>query len=186
MRTQAALISSVLVLGLVFANAANSRPDFPKTAEDVLSADCLLPEQVRKLVFMNLFFSPRRPAHFPTVVSCWDAASDLKWPVALPNWHADCSHHFDTENLSQNHPHNAPLRPVLGHSVAAMDAPTDQSHREGKCSLIAAFRPADGMPSGRESSPFAPRTPRTHLPCRIRVTARLVFVHSLPHYYDGV
>jgi|GEM_PF-957126 len=56
------LISSISLLGLLFAQASDSKQEFPKTAEDVLIVDCLLPGQVRKLGRINSFLSPRRPA----------------------------------------------------------------------------------------------------------------------------
>ncbi len=62
MKQRFTLISSISLLGLLFAATSNAKPDFPKTAEDVLIVDCLLPGQVRKLGRINSFLSPRRPA----------------------------------------------------------------------------------------------------------------------------
>ena len=50
------------LIGLAAAWPVNAKPDFPKTAEDVLIVDCLLPGQVRKLGRINAFLSQRRPA----------------------------------------------------------------------------------------------------------------------------
>ena len=60
--TRICLISSISLLGLVVALPASSKSAFPKTAEDVLIVDCLLPGQVRKLGRINSFLSQRRPA----------------------------------------------------------------------------------------------------------------------------
>ena len=62
MKTRCILIASISSLGLLFALPSNAKPDFPKTAEDVLIVDCLLPGQVRKLGRMNSFLSQRCPA----------------------------------------------------------------------------------------------------------------------------
>ena len=56
------LSTSISLIGLIFAGDSNAKPDFPKTAEDVLIVDCLLPGQIRKLGRNNSFLSQRRPA----------------------------------------------------------------------------------------------------------------------------
>ena len=76
MKTRFTLVSSISVLGLLFAGGANAKTDFPKTAEDVLIVDCLLPGQVRKLGRISSFLSQRRPARLSqfecAVASMWN------------------------------------------------------------------------------------------------------------------
>lgn len=50
------------LIGLAAAWPVAAKPSFPKTAEDVLIVDCLLPGQVRKLGRISSFLSQRRPA----------------------------------------------------------------------------------------------------------------------------
>ena len=61
-RVRTTIISGISLIGLLLASSTNAKSDFPRTAEDVLIVDCLLPGQVRKLGRINSFLSQRRPA----------------------------------------------------------------------------------------------------------------------------
>ena len=51
-----------VAFAMVLCEQGAAKPSFPKTTQDVLIVDCLLPGQVRKLGRINSFLSQRRPA----------------------------------------------------------------------------------------------------------------------------